>query len=138
MKMGSPKKLSKIDKEHYEEIEHLIHDLEDEDILWRAEWDCGKIDEPGIKLLIEALKSEDLNVRDKASKSLVQTGKPTLEPLINALKDKDIELQRRIASILSEIGKPAIEPLQKALNDKDSYVRKAAEKALEEIKTKKS
>ncbi len=136
--MGSPKKLSKIDKEHYEEIEHLIHDLEDEDIPWRAEWNCGEIDESGIKLLIEALKSEDLNVREKASKSLVQTGKPTLEHLINALNDKDIELQRRIASILSEIGKPAIEPLQKALNDKDSYVRKAAEKALEEIKNKKS
>ncbi|MFX0161800.1 MAG: HEAT repeat domain-containing protein [Candidatus Hodarchaeota archaeon] len=136
--MGSPKKLSKIDKEYYEEIEHLINDLEDEDILWRAEWDCGKIDESAIKLLIEALKSEDLKVREKASKSLVQTGKPTLEPLINALKDKDKELQRRIASILSQIGKPAIEPLQKALKDKDSDVRKAAKKALEEIKTKKS
>ena len=138
MKMGLPKKLSKIDKEHYEEIENLIHDLEDEDIQWRTEWNYGKIDESAIKLLIEALKSENLNIRQKASKKLVQTGKPTLEPLINALKYKDIELQKGIASILSEIGKPAIKPLQKALKDKDSHVRKAAKKALKNIETKKS
>jgi len=136
--MVSSKKLSKIDEEYHEEIQHLINDLEDEAFRWRAEWDDGKLDESAINLLIEALKNKDLKIREKASKTLIKTGKPTLEPLIYALQYKDIELQKRIISILSEIGKPAIKSLKKALKDKDEKVREAAKKALEKIKAKKT
>jgi len=93
----------------------------------------GKIGEPAVKPLIEALKHE--RTQFYAAEALGKIGDArAVKPLLQALKFCITDASR----MLAKIGKPAVIPLMQALKDKDRYVRKAAEAALKKIRAKKS
>jgi len=63
-------------------------------------------------------KSEDYLIPNNAAFALVEIGEPAVEPLIDALKNENIDIRQRAAFALGNIGdKRAVEPLIEALND---------------------
>jgi HEAT repeat protein len=83
--------------------------------------------------LINALRSENRNVREEAVKALQKIGTPSAVPgLIEALKDED--LCDRAAKALMHIGprtKVAVPALTEMLDDEDQLVRNQAAWPLE-------
>ncbi|GAG35765.1 unnamed protein product, partial [marine sediment metagenome] len=66
-----------------------------------------------------------------AIEALGKIGEPALEPLIQALKDEDSQTRRWVVRVLGEIGdKRAVEPLIAALKDEDERVCCSAAEAL--------
>jgi HEAT repeat protein len=102
-------------------------------VLTKAAEALGKIGEPAVKPLIEALKHE--RTKWYAAEALVKIGDArAVKPLLQALKFYITDAPR----MLAKIGKPAVIPLMQALKDKDEDVRKAAEAALKKIRAKES
>ena len=88
-----------------------------------------------VNQLIQKLKDEEWEVRDRAVNALVKIGTSSVEPLIASLKDKNEDVRQGAAEALGEIKDTrAVEPLIALLKDIDEDVRYAAAKALGEIK----
>jgi hypothetical protein len=113
------------------------------DVSWVARWalgkTLGKIGEPAVEPLIQALKNEHWSVREGAAEALGEIGSTrAVEPLIQALKDEDSYedsyVRRKAARALGEIRSTrAVEPLIQALKDEDWCVRQEAAEALGKI-----
>jgi HEAT repeat protein len=85
--------------------------------------------------LIEALKDQDGDVREKAAETLAKIGEPAIDALIEALLDEDSNVRRGAAWTLGEIkNKKAVEPLIATLHDEYDSVRQNSAWALGEIK----
>lgn len=84
---------------------------------------------------LEALKSENENVREEAAWTLSKIKDPrAVEPLVQVLKDKNKEIRLLATKALGEIGDARAEDaLQEALKDEDEDVQKEAKEALEKI-----
>ncbi|MBN1756596.1 HEAT repeat domain-containing protein [bacterium] len=82
----------------------------------------------------QALKDSDLRVRKKAIKGLRRLGKPALEYLLEAMSSENPEIREEAAIALGEIGSTkAIGILDNAISDSSRMVREAARKALDMI-----
>jgi HEAT repeat protein len=126
----------------------------------KKEWArCVMIGEPAVEPLTNALKDDDVGVREAAAKALGEIGAPAMEPLIAALTDKHEDVRWIAAEALDKIGwlpderangaaywvakrewdqcvmigAPAAEPLIDVLQDKAKDVRWAAAEALDKI-----
>jgi HEAT repeat protein len=98
------------------------------------------IKEPGI-LLIQALKSEDLNIREGAAVALKEIkSEKAVTPLIQVLMSKDMGVSRAAALALGEMkSEKAVEPLINAYKnkkDENSRLRVEAIEALGKIYSK--
>lgn len=86
--------------------------------------------------MINVLKSENYEVRDRAALTLGQIGTPAIEPLLALLKDKSASAQSGAAQAIREMALRGIrdprvvEPLIDALKDEDAMVREKAASAL--------
>jgi HEAT repeat protein len=87
------------------------------------------------KLLIQALKNPNHNVRRKTADVLGKIGgDKAVESLVLALKDSDYAVRRKTVDVLGKIGSnKAVAPLIQALKDSDNYVRENAVEALGKI-----
>jgi tetratricopeptide (TPR) repeat protein len=105
---------------------------------WKDIRNSLKISNPGIELLIEALKNGDELARFTAATAFEEIGdKRVVEPLIEALKDDSSDVRRQVVCALGKIGdERALEPLTEALKDKDKKVRENAKYFIETIKNK--
>jgi HEAT repeat protein len=84
--------------------------------------------------LINALRSEDMKVREPAVNGLKAFGADAVELLINSLKDENAQFKCAVIDVLGEIGdERAIDPLIKALKDQDADVVWSAVYALADI-----
>ena len=92
----------------------------------------GKIGEPAVEPLINALRDSDDDVRLWAVVALGATDdKRAVEPLIKMLKDDEDDIRMRAADALGYIGDHrAVKPLRRALKDESQRVRAAAGHAL--------
>jgi len=91
-------------------VEPLIHALNDED--WQVRWEAAEaLDELGYEPKNDTEKAYYLIAR-KNWDELVKMGEPAVEPLIQALKDEDIFVREAAVEALGKIGdKRAVEPL---------------------------
>lgn len=117
-------------------VEPLIQALQD--LTWNFEWGAialGKAkDKRAVPLLINALKSEDKEIRWRAAKILGKFKDPrSVEPLTDVLKDEYDLVGSYAAISLTEIGEPALKPLINASSDACWKVRSHAVWALGEI-----
>ena len=93
----------------------------------------------GTYLVIDALRSEDAGVRNKAMDTLVSLGPaaaPAIPLLIEMLKDSEAAKRSKAADVLKSIGpsaKPAVPALMVALEDTDRPVQCGAAEALSAI-----
>ncbi|MDQ2099018.1 MAG: HEAT repeat domain-containing protein [Tychonema bourrellyi B0820] len=121
-----------------QEINSLIKKLKtnDERELDAAIEKLGKIGEPAIPALIEALRDRNLLVRKSAAQILQQFGTPTILALVQASKDSDAKLRRRAATLLNKMAygtplvsseaKNVIPQLISLLKNSDADVRSSA------------
>jgi HEAT repeat protein len=92
-------------------------------------------DDRAVKPLINALKDENNGVISNSIIALCEIGEPAVKILINALKSSEWQVRWHTAEILGEIKDDrAVKPLTDALNDENSDVQRAATKALERIR----
>lgn len=126
------------------DIEGLIKALKNYDSREKATIALMELGKPSVVPLTEALKDEDMYVRQMAAVALREladksaiTDKREVGPLIQALRDEDKNVRLLTAIALAEIGdERAVEPLTLASKDKSRIVKKAAKQALEMIKAK--
>ncbi len=93
-------------------------------------------EEGDVDALIEALQSDNVEVRRDAARMLGDAGDERAVPaLIERLEEDEDEFVRAFsASALGDIGdERAIEPLQNALEDEDERVRDAAAASLNQL-----
>ena len=83
-----------------------------------------------IASLIEKLKTNDERELDTAIEKLGKIGEPAISALSEALRDQNLLVRRSAAQVLAKIGHPAIPDLAKALNNPDAGVRSSAASAL--------
>lgn len=128
-----------IDKiESSEDIRRLILEFKDKDSreIEQAVSAFGKLGEPLIEPLIDALKDEDKDIRYMAARTLEEIGNQAVEPLISVLGNNQSKVRVCAAETLGKIGDPkAIEPLIATLKDEEEeeIVREYAVYALERI-----
>ena len=127
------------------DVEGLIKALRFErdkgvDLIRDAVEALGKIGEPAVEPLIQALKDEDDGVRWSAAEALGEIKDArAVKPLVKALKDKYWYVRKQAAYALGDIGDArAVEPLIEALKDDEEEVREAAKWNLGKFKAKKS
>jgi len=149
MKMGILDRKPNVGKlEAKKDVEGLIKALrfekyKDVDLIRDAVEALGKIGEPAVEPLIQALKDKDNGVRGSAAEAFGMIGdkraKRAVEPLIQTLKDKDWYVRKASVVALGSIGdKRAVEPLIQTLKDDEEEVREAAKWYLGKFKAKKS
>jgi hypothetical protein len=126
-----------------DEVSVLIHALEDEDANFNTRVEAARAlaetgDARAVEPLIETLKDENEFVREGVASALGQTGDArVVAPLIEALKDESEFVREQAAYALGHTGDArALAPLTEALKDEHERVRIAAERALEEIRSK--
>ena len=88
---------------------------------------------------IDQLADEDPYRQAAASEALQEIGKPAIQGLIDALKNEDVQIRQSAAEILGEIGAitPEVVPsLIEVLKDTDQQVRETAAEALARIGVK--
>jgi HEAT repeat protein len=92
------------------------------------------IGKPAIKLLIESLKDQDVEIRKNA---IIYLGEfadiESLEPLSEMLDDDSMDIRNEVIKALKKLGNPAQKSLIKALADKKDNVRQLAAYALKDI-----
>ncbi|MFX0134163.1 MAG: HEAT repeat domain-containing protein, partial [Candidatus Hodarchaeota archaeon] len=98
------------------------------------------IDDKTINLVIQTLRDEELdnkdkNIRSSLARFLGELGdKKAVKPLIHCLKDKNVMVRYETAEALGKLAdKEAIEPLIHALNDEVDIVRRYVTKSLIKI-----
>lgn len=120
-------------------VPHLAAMLPEEDCGSEAGYALGKIGEPALPALLEALKGEDGEARLHAAAALGDMGpkaKAAVPLLIARLMDSHEHMRFCVARVLGKIGpdaRAAENPLRDALEDKDPKVRVAAMFALARI-----
>lgn len=92
-------------------------------------------DERAVIPLIDALKDQDVYLRESAAEALGHIGDVrAVEPLINTLGDSQTIVKMAAAKALEEIGKPAVDALITAgLSNKATYIRTGAIELLGKI-----
>jgi len=78
--------------------------------------------------------SPDRNERIRAAEALGRIGEPAIEPLMEALREERWDTRSSAIAALEKIGLSAADVFHKALTDDDWFVRAAAAKALGQIK----
>lgn len=104
-------------------IESLIEALADPDLISEASEALGKIGEPAITPLIQALSTPDPTKGFGISLALNKIGKAAIDPLIEILSIAEDRQARYIPKILGGFGEDAIEPVMQACNDNNLKVR---------------
>ena len=101
-------------------------------LIAKKEWDeISNIGNSAIEPLIQALKDEDRDVRERSACILGEMGNVrAVEPLIQTLKDEHQDVLIATAEALKKIGKPAVEPLIQALTDGNNNVQWGAAEIL--------
>jgi len=101
----------------------------------KRKWDqCSEIGAPAVEPLIDALRENDLKVRQVAKNALIKLGMPAVEPLIIALKDSNQDVRQVAAWVLGQLGDGrAVESLIAALKDSCFGVRHPAAEALGQL-----
>ena len=89
-----------------------------------------------INSLIKKLKSKDERELDGAMEKLGKIGEPAIPALTEALQDKNSLVGRSAAEVLAKIGLPAIPALAKGLKNSNPFVRIISASALERIRLK--
>ena len=82
----------------------------------------------------EQMLAGERQLREAATRALVQVGEQAAPPLVEALRDERAAVRRWAAQtlgVLGAAGRSAADPLLDALEDSDESVRQAAAKALE-------
>ena len=93
-------------------------------------------DNKSIELLISMFNDKNEQVQQYAMTAVWNIGEPAVEPLIQALKSQDPNIRICAAIVLGKIGdKRAIEPMKQLLNDTDERVRIESQKAYSELNT---
>jgi HEAT repeat protein len=95
---------------------------------------ASKASSQEINSLIKKLKSKDERELDGAMEKLGKIGEPAIPALTEALQDKNSLVGRSAAEVLEKIGPPAIPALTKGLKNSDPYVRIIAVSALGRIR----
>jgi hypothetical protein len=90
------------------------------------------LDANQIKKLIQELGSDDFKVREKASKTLSETGRAALPALREALQSTDAEVRQRARHIMDSI-QSSTKYLTVSLKDVDPALRKEAAEILERL-----
>ncbi len=94
----------------------------------------GKIGEPAIPALTDALGDADPGIRWRVVEALGKIGNSHAVPgLFKALEDSDKKVREHAVRTLRNMGEPAVPGLIGALVDKDSTVRRNAADALQHI-----
>ncbi|MDE3118807.1 MAG: HEAT repeat domain-containing protein [Nitrospirota bacterium] len=83
--------------------------------------------------LVEALRDEVGDVRQRAYDSLIKLGAVSVPALIPVLVSEEDELRQSATEIIRKIGKPAVEPLAVALNDADDRLKSRIMKVLDRM-----
>jgi HEAT repeat protein len=119
--------LGNIGPEARDAVPALVEALKDKvlGVRFAAIGALGKIgpDAKAAVVPLAALFSEGQNVRDEASKALVQIGEESVTPLTDLLKHKDSQVRRAAALTLGGLGPnaiAAIPPLAEALTDREA------------------
>ncbi|MDI3484972.1 MAG: hypothetical protein PWQ50_192 [Methanolobus sp.] len=89
-----------------------------------------------VELLIEAFRSDNIDIKQPAAETVAKMGNIALKPLVQALGDEDIEVRYYAAKSLGLKGdKRAIKALMKIMDneDEDVDVRGVSQNALMEI-----
>jgi HEAT repeat protein len=95
---------------------------------------ASKASSQEINSLIKKLKTNDEKELDATISELGKIGEPAIPALIEALRDRNLLVRRSAAGVLEEkIGPPAIPALAKALKNSDVRVRRGAAGVLETI-----
>jgi FOG: HEAT repeat len=90
-----------------------------------------------IELLIEAFRSDNIDIKQPAAETVAKMGNIALKPLVQALEDEDIEVRYYAAKSLRLKGdKRAIKALMKVTDneDEDIDIRVASRHAFDNIK----
>ena len=128
------KTLSAPDEARATAIKKLIQQLGDDRFAVRENAHAAliAIGRPALPALLEARKSEDIEVRHRAE-VILEAIRTSLPVLLENLKDKDVRVRADAAETLERLGaqaKPAVTALTEALKDKEAAVREAAISAL--------
>jgi len=102
-------------------------------VWYRTAYALGKIGEPALPALIEALGHESESVRSGAAKALTWLGpkaEPAMPKLLGQLNDSRNLPRQYAAEALGMIGPKAVPPLLEALGAPEAPVRQAAAEAL--------
>ena len=85
-------------------------------VQWRASEALEKLKEPAVLPLINALNSENDNVRSKSVWALGEIGdERAIQPLIEHLNDESQTVRWKTTLALSKFGNKALNPLRQAL-----------------------
>jgi len=96
----------------------------------------GLIGDPtAVKPLVQAMKGRDRELRQRAARALVRTGRPAAAPLVSLFKDADASVREQASQALVEIGRPAFEPLCSALYEADFSTRREAAQVLSRLRS---
>jgi len=116
-------------------VELLLDTVDDDDLFVKniALGALIKIGEPGIPLVIEAMK-DDKKDWTGLRKVLGEIGEPVVEPLIEAIrKEPEVMTQALIAHAFGDIGESALLPLLDLADEGDENLRKVALIGLSDI-----
>ncbi|MCG2676889.1 HEAT repeat domain-containing protein, partial [bacterium] len=98
-----------------------------------------KPNEARLLFIVQKLKHGNYKTKSYAAIALGESGdRRAIEPLVNTLsEDGDKRVRRAAAWALGKIGnKKALPALKKALKDENKNVQEAAQKAINQIKSK--
>ena len=108
-----------------------LFNLENPEILSFAASALGEIGNPrAVPVLIQALSSEDWNVRRSSAYALTEIGESGVDKIAEALESTNDDVRYWVTRILESIGEPGVPYLVKALSDDNREIRFFAAKAL--------
>jgi HEAT repeat protein len=112
-------------------IEQVITKTTDEDIRFWAIKSLGKLGPKAQKILLEALRTGDKQLRYVIAAALGESGdRRVIKVLIDSLADPDWTIRKSAMQALAEIGDNAVDPLIDALRDPHEDIRDGALQAL--------
>ncbi len=116
--------------------EAMLLDLKDTHWLNRkyAVETLGELKEPrAVGPLVEVLRDEVGDVRQRAYDALIKLGGISVPALIPLLVSEEDELRQSATEIIRKIGKPAVEPLATALAEADDRLKNRIMKVLDRM-----
>lgn len=136
---SSPESSQEPQQSQEKEIGDLIRELsQGVEASSKAGWSLFKIGKPAVPALVEALGSEDYQVRTSAINTLALIKDPrAVDPLVNLLRTCEKGDRYFVAVALGHIGSPrALQALQKLEEYPDPRLKRAASQAIRLIKGK--
>lgn len=105
-------------------IEQVMTKTNDEDVRFWAIKSLGKLGPKAQRILLEALRAGDKQLRYVIAAALGESGdKRVIKVLIESLADPDWTIRKSATQALAEIGDNAIDPMIEALQDTSEDVR---------------